>query len=57
MAKSQSSQSGGQEAQLLSMLASRSCPHCPDGELEQGVYKDNRAIVCDTCETPRVQLW
>jgi len=35
----------------------RSCDHCPDGELERGTYKDNRAIVCDSCGTPCVQVW
>ncbi|WP_265110222.1 HVO_A0556 family zinc finger protein [Halosolutus halophilus] len=57
MAKLQPSQSDSHETKLLSMLAGRSCPHCSDGELERGIYKDNRAVICDTCETPRVQLW
>lgn len=56
MAKSESAQSNGQQ-QLLAMLEGRSCPNCPDGELERDTYKDNRAIVCDSCGTPRVQVW
>ncbi|MFC6763679.1 HVO_A0556 family zinc finger protein [Natrinema soli] len=56
MAKSESSQSTDQR-QLLAMLEGRSCQYCPDGELERGTYKDNRAIVCDSCGTPRVQVW
>lgn len=55
MAESQVSRSNGQE--LLSKLVGRSCPYCPSGELEQSVYKDNEAVVCDTCETPHVQVW
>lgn len=56
MAKSESSQTSGQQ-QLLAMLEGRPCNHCPDGELERGRYKDNRAIICDSCGTPRVQVW
>ncbi|QLK25119.1 hypothetical protein HYG81_13590 [Natrinema zhouii] len=56
MAKSESSQSNGQQ-QLLAMLEGRSCHHCEDGELERATYKDNRAIICDSCGTPRVQVW
>jgi len=56
MAKSESAQSTGQQ-QLLAIFEGRSCDHCPDGELERGTYKDNRAIVCDSCGTPCVQVW
>ncbi|SER61610.1 HVO_A0556 family zinc finger protein [Natrinema salaciae] len=56
MAKSESSQSAGQR-QLLAILEGRSCQHCPDGELVRETYKDNRAIVCDSCGTPRAQVW
>ncbi|MFD1563724.1 HVO_A0556 family zinc finger protein [Haloarchaeobius amylolyticus] len=56
MAKSKSSQSGGAQ-QLLAVLAGRSCPDCPDGELERATYKDKQAVVCDCCGTPRAQVW
>ncbi len=55
MADSQVSRSNGRE--LLSKLAGRPCPYCPDGELTRDVYKDNEAVVCNTCETPHVQVW
>ncbi|WP_165874786.1 HVO_A0556 family zinc finger protein [Natrarchaeobius oligotrophus] len=55
MAKSQ--QSGGQHGQLLAILEGRSCPSCDDGELERGTYKDNEAVICDDCGTPRAQVW
>lgn len=55
MAKSQSSRF--ETAKLLSLLEGRSCNHCSDGTLERGNFKDNRAVLCDTCETPRVQVW
>ncbi|WP_168927086.1 HVO_A0556 family zinc finger protein [Natronorubrum aibiense] len=57
MAKSQSSQAGSDEPRLLTLLAGRSCPYCDEGELERDVYKDNQAVVCDSCETPQAQLW
>ncbi|PCR92315.1 HVO_A0556 family zinc finger protein [Natrinema ejinorense] len=56
MAKSEPSQSGG-DRRLLAMLEGRSCHHCSEGELERASYKDNRAVICDSCGTPRVQLW
>ncbi|RZV12508.1 hypothetical protein BDK88_1419 [Natrinema hispanicum] len=56
MAKSESSQSGGTQ-QLLAILTGQSCPDCPDGELERARYKDNQAVVCDCCGTPRAQVW
>ena len=57
MAKSQSSVTDGEDPQLLAILEGRPCPYCSDGELERGRYKDKRAVVCGSCETPRVQLW
>ena len=57
MAKSQSSQAGSDEPRLLSLLEGRPCPYCRVGELEQGVYKGNQAVVCGNCETPHAQLW
>lgn len=57
MAKSQSSRQGDNHGQLLSLLAGRSCPSCPEGELERDVYKDNEAVVCDSCGTPQAQVW
>lgn len=57
MAKSQSSATADGDPQLLAILEGRPCPYCSDGELERGVYKDKRAAVCDSCETPHVQLW
>ncbi|MFA9414942.1 HVO_A0556 family zinc finger protein [Natrinema sp. HArc-T2] len=56
MAKSESSQSGGTQ-QLLAILTGRSCPDCPDGTLERDTYKDKRAVVCNRCGTPQVQVW
>ncbi|AFO59231.1 MULTISPECIES: HVO_A0556 family zinc finger protein [Natrinema] len=56
MANSESADAGGRQ-QLLALLEGRACHHCSDGELERGRYKDNRAIVCDSCGTPRVQVW
>ncbi|TYT61416.1 HVO_A0556 family zinc finger protein [Natrialba swarupiae] len=57
MAKSQQSQTDRQGRQLLSILEGRTCPACPDGELERATYKDNRAVVCDSCGTPQAQVW
>ncbi|WP_121742134.1 HVO_A0556 family zinc finger protein [Natronorubrum halophilum] len=51
------SQPDSNDRRLLTLLEGQSCPYCADGELERGVYKDNRAMVCDSCETPHVQLW
>lgn len=28
-----------------------------NGYLEKGEYKDNVAILCEECGTPRVQVW
>ncbi|WP_169732107.1 HVO_A0556 family zinc finger protein [Halostagnicola larsenii] len=42
---------------LVSLLEGRECPSCADGRLERGRYKGNEAVICDTCETPRAQLW
>lgn len=57
MAKSQSSATDGEDRQLLAVLEGRPCPYCSEGELERGVYKDKRAAVCDSCDTPHAQLW
>ena len=57
MAHSQRSQSTDQNGTLLAILEGRPCPLCPDGDLERSVYKDNRAVVCDRCGTPRAQVW
>ncbi|WP_049926359.1 HVO_A0556 family zinc finger protein [Halopiger goleimassiliensis] len=57
MARSETSPAHDDDRQLLTILEGRPCPTCSDGELERGVYKDKRAVVCDSCETPRVQLW
>jgi uncharacterized protein (DUF983 family) len=56
MAKSEPSRSDGRQ-QLLAILEGRSCPDCAEGELERERYKNNRAVVCDSCETPQVQVW
>lgn len=48
---------GRDGGKLFSLLAGRSCPECDGGELERGAYKGNRAVLCDTCEVPRVQVW
>ncbi|SDJ99771.1 HVO_A0556 family zinc finger protein [Natronorubrum texcoconense] len=57
MAKSQSSRTSDDDPKLLAILEGRPCPDCDDGELERGTYKENRAVVCDSCDTPRAQLW
>ena len=57
MARSETSPIRDDDRRLLTILEGRPCPVCADGELERGVYKDNRAVVCDSCETPRVQVW
>ena len=57
MAKSQQSQSDDEAKQLLGTLEGRPCPYCSDGELERGVYKGKRAAVCNSCDTPHVQVW
>ncbi|WP_436347408.1 HVO_A0556 family zinc finger protein [Natronorubrum sp. FCH18a] len=57
MAKSQSSQMSGDDPQLLAILEGQDCPDCDGGELERGTYKENRAVICDSCDTPRAQLW
>ncbi|MFC6717157.1 HVO_A0556 family zinc finger protein [Natrialbaceae archaeon GCM10025810] len=49
------SESDGQ--QLLAILEGRDCPVCSEGELERNEYKGNRAVRCDACGTPRVQVW
>lgn len=56
MAKSESSRTGD-ERQLFAMLEGRPCHHCQDGELVREIYKENRALVCDGCGTPHVQVW
>jgi hypothetical protein len=56
MAKSEPSASSG-DGQLLAILEGRPCPDCSGGELERGRYKDNAAVVCDRCATPRAQVW
>lgn len=43
--------------QVLEILAGRSCPACTDGTLVRDEYKGNRAVVCDTCEVPKAQVW
>ncbi|RQG98008.1 HVO_A0556 family zinc finger protein [Natrarchaeobius chitinivorans] len=57
MAKSQQSKVDRQGRGVLEILEGRSCPSCPEGELERSTYKDNRAAVCDSCGTPQAQVW
>lgn len=45
------------EETLLSRLEGDSCPYCTAGTLERDTYKDNVAVVCQSCGTPQVQLW
>ncbi|WP_254861974.1 HVO_A0556 family zinc finger protein [Halovivax gelatinilyticus] len=45
------------ERGILRRLRGEDCPVCERGELELGTYKGNRAVVCDSCDTPRAQLW
>ncbi|WP_226005465.1 HVO_A0556 family zinc finger protein [Natrinema salinisoli] len=56
MAKSEPSKPSGKR-QLFAILEGRPCPDCAEGELERGRYKNNRAVVCDSCEMPQVQVW
>ncbi|WP_255170502.1 HVO_A0556 family zinc finger protein [Natrononativus amylolyticus] len=42
---------------MLTLLEGRPCGFCADGTLVQRRYKGNRAVVCDRCETPQIQLW
>lgn len=42
---------------ILHRLRGETCPACEAGTLVLGTYKDNRAAICDDCETPRAQLW
>lgn len=42
---------------LLGQLAGADCQFCDDGTLHRDTYKENRALVCDCCETPGVQVW
>ncbi|WP_247731132.1 HVO_A0556 family zinc finger protein [Halovivax limisalsi] len=42
---------------VLGRLRGETCPACGDGTLVVETYKDNRAVVCEACETPRAQLW
>ncbi len=44
-------------SRLVALLEGRACPSCSDGKLEKGRYKGNEAVICDSCETPRAQLW
>ena len=57
MTPAQPSAADADHGQLLGRLEGRVCPDCSDGTLEHGTYKDNRAIVCDSCGTPRAQVW
>ena len=57
MAKLQSSRTSDDDPNLLAILEGRPCPDCDDGELERATYKENRAVVCNSCDTPRAQLW
>lgn len=57
MAESQSSRTDDSGQQVLRLLEGRSCPYCATGTLKRGTYKDNRAVICDRCETPHAQLW
>ncbi|WP_254528931.1 HVO_A0556 family zinc finger protein [Natrinema gelatinilyticum] len=56
MAKSESAQARGR-GRLLAILEGRPCPSCAEGTLERGRYKGNLAVVCNTCGTPRAQVW
>lgn len=42
---------------VLTELEGEPCLECDHGELERGEYKDNTAVVCNDCGTPRAQLW
>ncbi|QLG50307.1 HVO_A0556 family zinc finger protein [Natrinema halophilum] len=56
MAKSETTQTSG-KGRLLAILEGEPCPSCAEGQLEQSRYKNNRAVVCDSCGTPRAQVW
>lgn len=41
---------------IIEHLEGEPCQHC-EGTLERSTYKDNDAVVCDGCGTPRAQLF
>ncbi len=45
------------QSSVIGRLEGQDCQWCQDGQLEHGTYKGNDAVVCDSCETPTVQLW
>ena len=46
-----------QPQSVLELLAGDECEFCVDGELERDTYRGNRAVVCDGCGVPQVQVW
>ncbi|WP_338045779.1 HVO_A0556 family zinc finger protein [Natronorubrum tibetense] len=46
-----------QEIELLERLKGNDCQFCTDGSLVPGEYKGNSAVLCQSCQTPAVQLW
>ena len=42
---------------VLDVLEGNSCAFCGDGTLRQDSYKGNRAVICDSCQTPSAQVW
>ncbi|MFA9417891.1 HVO_A0556 family zinc finger protein [Natrinema sp. HArc-T2] len=42
---------------VLEQLTDQTCSFCGDGLLTSGEYKGNQAILCESCDTPTVQLW
>ncbi|WP_433624194.1 HVO_A0556 family zinc finger protein [Halomicrococcus sp. NG-SE-24] len=45
------------KSSVIRRLEGRQCQWCEDGRLERDTYKGNRAAVCQSCETPAVQIW
>ena len=41
-----------QEEIALGELAGSTCPYCEEGELTDGTFKGNFAVLCPECNTP-----
>lgn len=49
--------SGKTRTWFFDHLRGTTCSFCQDGTLVAGEYKGNDAMICESCETPAVQLW
>lgn len=46
---------GGRDV-LFERLVGRDCDYCEEGTLVRDTYKDNVALVCESCGTPTAQF-